>query len=138
MIIKMYDALPEDAAKIRQTVFVEEQGFEEEFDTIDQEAKHFVAYENDEAVGTCRIFYSEKESTYMMGRLAVLKESRGLHAGEQLVAAAEEYIKEVGGDKCVLSSQVRASGFYKKQGYEAYGEEYLDEYCPHIRMEKAL
>lgn len=29
-------------------------------------------------------------------------------------------------------------GFYEKNGFQAYGEEYLDEFCPHIHMEKRL
>ena len=35
-----YDALPPEAAAIRQAVFVEEQGFQEEFDAIDRHALH--------------------------------------------------------------------------------------------------
>ena len=31
-----------------------------------------------------------------------------------------------------------ARPFYEKLGYWASGEEYLDEYCPHIHMEKEL
>ncbi|MDY4474645.1 GNAT family N-acetyltransferase [Mitsuokella sp.] len=38
----------------------------------------------------------------------------------------------------VLSAQIQARPFYEKLGYRASGEEYLDEYCPHIRMEKEL
>ena len=33
-----YEALPPEAAAIRQAVFVEEQGFQEEFDAIDRHA----------------------------------------------------------------------------------------------------
>lgn len=44
MIIKAYEKLPEEAHFIRQTVFVEEQGFREEFDTIDNTAVHAVGF----------------------------------------------------------------------------------------------
>ena len=44
MIIKAYEKLPEEAQYIRQTVFVEEQGFKEEFDTIDNTAVHAVGF----------------------------------------------------------------------------------------------
>ena len=33
--IRIYDELPEEASRIRRVVFVEEQGFMEEFDEID-------------------------------------------------------------------------------------------------------
>lgn len=43
------------------------------------------------------------------------------------------------GEKPVaLSAQLRASGFYEKQGYKKHGDEYYDEYCPHVLMTKAL
>ena len=36
------------------------------------------------------------------------------------------------------SAQVQAAGFYKKLGYVQVGDEYLDEHCPHVNMEKPL
>ena len=35
-----------------------------------------------------------------------------------------------------VAAQVRARGFYEKAGYTAYGEEFPEEYCPHIWMKK--
>ena len=37
MKIAIYESLPDEARQIRQTVFVEEQGFCEEFDRTDDE-----------------------------------------------------------------------------------------------------
>ena len=42
MNILIYDTLPDEAAEIRRAVFVEEQGFHNEFDEIDKRAKHIV------------------------------------------------------------------------------------------------
>ena len=42
MEIRVYDELPEEASRIRREVFVEEQGFMEEFDEIDGWANHLV------------------------------------------------------------------------------------------------
>ena len=47
MQIKCYDTLPPEAVAIRKTVFVEEQGFKDEFDKTDDHAMHLVAYHND-------------------------------------------------------------------------------------------
>ena len=41
---KTYHSLPEDAALIRQKIFMEEQGFVDEFDAIDPQADHIVLY----------------------------------------------------------------------------------------------
>lgn len=138
MEIKRYDTLTESAIKIRQDVFMKEQGFQNEFDETDQTAKHFVAFDGDRGVGTCRVYYDAKREAYMLGRLAVDSEYRGQHIGEQLIAAAETYIKEKMGNCCMLTAQVKASGFYEKQGYHKQGEEFLDEFCPHVLMVKEL
>ena len=45
MEIEMYEQLPEDAKRIRMKVFMEEQGFENEFDDIDNLSIHFLIFE---------------------------------------------------------------------------------------------
>lgn len=41
---------------IRIKVFMEEQGFKNEFDDIDNRAIHIVLYKEGKPVGTCRVF----------------------------------------------------------------------------------
>ena len=36
--------------------------------------------------------------------------------------------------KIVVSSQTRVRGFYESLGFVAEGKEYLDQFCPHIKM----
>lgn len=138
MTFKVYDRLCEDAKRIRIAVFAEEQGFETEFDNTDNIAKHVVGYENDKPVAVCRYFYDDEHKSYMIGRIAVVKECRGMHYGDSILSFAEQKIKEEGGKAVSLSAQLRASGFYEKQGYRKEGSEYYDEYCPHVLMTKAL
>ena len=45
MRTEIYDYLPESSKLIRQTVFVEEQGFVNEIDEIDEIATHIVLYD---------------------------------------------------------------------------------------------
>lgn len=40
MFIKLYDEIPKEAKTIREAVFIKEQGFKDEFDEIDDVAKH--------------------------------------------------------------------------------------------------
>lgn len=77
MQVKIYDELPLEAKKIREDVFVKEQGFNEEFDIIDKTAKHILISENNIPVATCRIFYSKEQNSYIIGRIAVCKQYRG-------------------------------------------------------------
>ena len=53
MRYEVSEAIPEDAKAIRKAVFVEEQGFHNEFDQTDDASLHIVAYDGDEPVGVC-------------------------------------------------------------------------------------
>lgn len=136
--IKIFDHLPEEAKAIRFKVFIEEQGFENELDDIDNIALHFVIYKDGKAVGTSRMFPENGGKAYHLGRICVLKECRGLHLGADIVNKMCEKAKELGAERCELSAQCRAMGFYKTIGFQERGEVYLDEGCPHIFMEKSL
>lgn len=46
METKIYNQLPDEAKEIRLEVFVKEQGFEEEFDDIDETAAHIVLFDS--------------------------------------------------------------------------------------------
>lgn len=138
MEIKKYDSLPEDARKIRMEVFVEEQGFEEEFDSTDKIAKHFVLYVEGRAVATCRIF-SEGVGRFHLGRVAVLKSERGKGFGKALMLEAEKYATNDEAAECfVLSAQLDKKGFYEALGYKTEGDVYLEEDYPHVFMRKVV
>ncbi len=138
MNIRIFDDLPKEAKKIREEVFVEEQGFQEEFDGVDGNARHLVLFDGERAVGTCRLFSQDSREDYHVGRVAVTAEYRGRGLGKMLMDAAEEQIRGLGGASITLSGQVRVADFYEKLGYCRQGEEYLDEGCPHVRMTKRL
>ena len=131
-----YKELIEDAKMIRQKVFVEEQGFENEFDDIDQRSLHLVVYQDNEPIGCARM-YPERENM-ILGRIAVVKEYRALHIGSDILHVLELKAKELNYQTVCLSAQVRAKSFYQKNGYIHFGEEYLDEYCPHVYMKKKI
>ena len=73
-----YDALPPEAAAIRQAVFVEEQGFQEEFDAIDRHALHLLLFADGRPVGTLRAFTEDGGTRWHIGRVAVIKSARQL------------------------------------------------------------
>ena len=138
MTIKCFDKLPDEAVKIRTLVFVEEQGFKDEFDSIDEIATHIVMFDGDNPVAVGRFFPSENEGEYIVGRVAVKKEYRGKNLGAEILKVCEVEIKKIGGTGGLVSAQVQAENFYKKQGYVSVGETYFDEHCPHIKMIKNL
>lgn len=115
MNAKTYTTLPQEAKNIRIKVFMKEQGFENEFDNIDQISSHIVVFDETKPVGTCRFF--KENNHYTIGRVAVLKEYRNKHIGHLLLESAEKEIKRISGDVIVVHAQVRVSSFYEKQGY---------------------
>ena len=135
---KTYSFLPGEAAAIRKAVFVDEQGFVDEFDGTDDAARHIVLYDDGEPVACCRYFAGEDAGTYVIGRFAVLKEFRHCGAGTILLKEAERQIRQAGGKEVTLAAQLRAAAFYAKAGYAPRGDVFLEQDYPHVRMEKQL
>ena len=131
------ETLTPDAARIREDVFVREQGFEVEFDEKDADAYHMLVYDDDVPIAVCR-FMPGEDGVCTIGRLAVVPGFRGRSIGRAMLAEAEREVSDMGQRRMVLSAQVRARGFYEACGYTAYGCEYRDEWCPHIMMGKDL
>lgn len=124
---------------IREEVFIQEQGFSNEFDEIDAIAWHARCLWDGELAGTIRVFAQPGQpGWYHLGRLCVKCSLRGEHLGAGLMQQAEQKVRELGGTAILLSAQTHARPFYEKLGYTAHGEEYLDEHCPHIEMRKIL
>lgn len=139
MRVSIYENFPNEAKEIRKAVFMNEQGFQNEFDDIDHEAAHFVLFDDDEApAATCRVFWDDEMNAYVLGRLAVLKEYRGRNLGSLLLQEVERYVAEKEGKDIVLHAQCRAVGFYGKMGFIEYGAIENDEGCPHIWMKKSI
>mgnify|MGYP005961049843 CR=1 FL=1 len=111
-----------DARLIRQQVFVEEQGFVNEFDDIDHEAYHAVIYTGGYPIATGRLFDEKGEAH--IGRICVRKAYRGRDLGRMIVEALEKQAEKVGYKEVGLSAQTRVQQFYEKLGYRAYGDVY--------------
>ncbi len=135
MTVKNFDFLPDDAVFVRTTVFIDEQGFENELDDKDAICRHIVIYCEDKPCATCRIFKDES-GKYKLGRVAVLKEYRSKGLGRAVVEKAEEYVRECGGASLHLNSQIPVIAFYEKLGYHTVGEVFLEENVEHVAMVK--
>lgn len=130
--------MPSDSGlQLRAEVFMDEQGFSRDTDETDAVSWHLVLYENGTAVGAARLF-SEDGRTAHLGRIVVRKTARGQGLGLVLLHEMEKKAKELGFSRAELGGQVRAAGFYEKAGYSRFGEEFFDEYCPHVMMGKTL
>lgn len=120
-----------DLRRIRNSVFIQEQGVspEQEWDSDDASATHFLAFEGDFAIGTARLL-----ADGCIGRVSVLKDWRGLHIGEKLLLAAVEEAERLGLTEQTLTAQVHAAGFYERLGFKVISDEFLEAGIPHIDM----
>lgn len=120
-----------DLRRIREAVFVVEQEVppDLEWDADDVDAVHFLALEDDFAVGTARLLPDGQ-----IGRVSVLKDWRGLHIGEALMQAAIAEAERRGLTRQKLTAQVHAIAFYERLGFRVASEEFLEAGIPHVDM----
>jgi len=120
---------------IREKVFIEEQKVmsQLEWDGKDEEAIHFLAYQDEKAIGCARAFVIENHM--QLGRMAVLKEYRNNGIGSFLIEKAITTAKLNQLSKISISAQCHAINFYKKFGFEVTSEIYLDAGISHQDME---
>jgi len=120
---------------IREKVFIQEQKvmFQLEWDGKDEKAIHFLAYQDEKAIGCARAFVIENHM--QLGRMAVLKEYRNNGIGSFLIEKAITTAKLNQLSKISISAQCHAINFYKKFGFEVTSEIYLDAGISHQDME---
>ena len=109
-----YKGNEKDICNIRFKVFVDEQNVPEELeiDGLDDEAKHVLAYLDDEPIGTGRILIDGH-----IGRVAVLKKYRGLGIGKSIMKELIDWAQKNNLEKLWLSSQWHAHSFYLDLGF---------------------
>lgn len=122
-----------DIRRIRETIFIKEQGVtpEQEWDSDDSGATHFLACEGEYAIGTARLLPNG-----CIGRVAVLRDWRGQGIGQLLMQAAIAEAERQGMNKQTLTAQAHAAGFYQRLGFEIISEEFIEAGIPHIEMQR--
>ena len=132
--------LGEAAAAVRTAVFIQEQGIAraDEWDALDAQVLHAVVCNRlGQPVATGRLL-QDAPGIARIGRMAVLRPLRGTGLGEGVVDALEQAAGERGDHEVRLSAQRSAEGFYRRLGYQPYGEPYEEVGIAHIGMRKAL
>lgn len=134
-----------DAQAVRTMVFMDEQGFEDEFDDIDElpTTLHITLYSDSTLVGCARIFPDsrhgeEKGRRWVFGRLAVVPTSRHGGFGAALLKESERLAQEAGATEMHLHAQCSVVSFYQRAGYEPYGPIEREEHVEHRWMRKSF
>jgi len=121
---------------VREAVFVHELGVPAalEWDGLDAECVQVLARDpTGVPVGTGRLAADGK-----IGRMAVLADWRGHGVGSALLVALLEAARARGDTAVYLHAQVHALPFYRRHGFEAWGERFEEEGIPHLAMRRAL
>ena len=124
---------------IRTKVFQEEQGVaaELEFDGLDAIATHFLAYLDNQPVGTTRIRNTDKK-TVKIERLAVLPAVRKQGIGRKLMETALEVITIQNKQIAIVHAQEYIVKLYQQLGFEQVGDSFTEAGISHIKMTKRL
>lgn len=132
------DTRLEDAFYVRRKVFIKEQNVpeEDEFDEKDSVSHHVVIYATGKPVATGRLFKTGED--WLIGRIAVLKDLRGKHLGKLIVENLLERAAEIEEADVHVHAQTHAVNFYKKLGFIAFGDTFLEAGIEHISMVKKV
>ena len=120
---------------VREQVFILEQQVDPvfEWDEIDAVAIHLLASIDNQPIGCARIIEHQT-----IGRMAVLKTSRGFGVGQALLAEAITICQSHGGKVIKLTAQTHAISFYKQAGFIETSGIYQDANMPHVNMQLRL
>lgn len=134
LAVPAFSLLCNAAFALRREVFVWEQKVpeEEEHDSYDLTATHFVAIVEGEVVGTLRLIAMDEHAK--IGRVAVRQSFRGRGIAKKLIAAAMDKARDGGQERFYLTAQSDKLGFYESLGFVAFGPEFQDGGMPHRAM----
>ena len=77
--------------------------------------------------------FEKDAATAHIGRVLTLQRGKG-YGREVLRAGIKAARETMGKSRIYLEAQTYAVPFYEKEGFESYGEEFLEDGIPHIRM----
>jgi len=134
--LSSWDEARRDARRVRELVFVLEQGvpLELELDEHDPRCDHALAYTDDGmVVGTGRLLPDGH-----IGRMAVLKEWRGKGVGGLLLQALMDQARVRQHERVCLNAQTYVAGSYRRYVFEVEGPEFMDAGIAHVPMQREL
>ncbi len=141
VFVKTFDELTNSELyqllRLRSEVFVVEQDcVYQDVDNKDQKALHVLGIKNGELVAYTRIF---KPGDYFknasIGRVVVNQDQRKFGLGKLIMQASLAVIEQKFPNEPIeISAQSYLLKFYSELGFNAFGDEYLEDGIPHKRM----
>jgi len=129
-----------DAQHVRHAVFGEEQGIAADLvaDDNDARALQAVAYNRFGVPVACGRLLQAAPSLAQIGRMAALATVRGAGLGTAVLDALLQAARKRGDREVMLKAQSAATPFYRRAGFVAVGEPFVEAGVPHLEMRRAL
>ena len=121
-----------ELTSVRRAVFIEEQNVPEIIELDGKDPDFILVLATDtkgRPVGTARM-----DRKGRIGRMAVLQNYRRQGIGRKMIQTLMDYGRKNAITNFHVSSQITAVGFYKKIGFEPFGEKFLEAAIMHINM----
>ena len=145
VLVGTWDVLGDDARRVRDAVFIVEQGIarELEWDQWDCLSLHAVACDaQGTAIGTGRLlpaqFDPDQDGVVHIGRMAVLAPARRGGVGGLILESLMNQARRQGFAAVILNAQTYVAGFYAAHGFIPFGAEFLEVGIPHVSMRAPL
>lgn len=130
-----------DILRLRSQVFVVEQDcVYQDIDGKDQKALHILGFKNKNLIAYTRCFKpGDYFSEASIGRVVVAEQERqykyGYHIMEASINAVKKYFNQT---TIIISAQTYLKQFYNNLNFFEFGEEYLEDGIPHVKMKYNL
>jgi predicted GNAT family N-acyltransferase len=95
------------------------------------------AFENNEMIGCC-VLTPRDADTIQLRQMTVRSDYRGKKIGAAIVDFAEQLAKQNHFSILMMHARDPVIDFYKKSGYEIYGEQFFEVGMGHHKMRKQL
>lgn len=131
-----WDAIGADARPVREAVFLREQQVPADMEWDEHDAVSLHALARDPAgapIGTGRLLPDGH-----IGRMAVMPDWRGMGVGRALLDALMDEARQYRMPRLLLHAQTAAAGFYRRFGFGAAGDEFMEAGIPHVLMMREL
>ncbi|WP_374318538.1 YbgC/FadM family acyl-CoA thioesterase [Aquabacterium sp.] len=137
-----WSSLCSGAQAVRRAVFIEEQAIPESEEWDDEDATACHALVSNLAglpLATARLItHGLAPGHAKIGRMAVIRSSRGVGLGERLLQALIDEARRQRITQLSLHAQTSAQGFYARAGFVPEGDEFDEVGIPHVMMQMAL
>ncbi|MCX8481181.1 MAG: GNAT family N-acetyltransferase, partial [Sediminibacterium sp.] len=97
----------------------------------------FIILENNDIIGCC-ILTTVTEQIIKLRQMAIHPNYQRKNIGKSLIQYCEKFAFKQNYQQIVLHARETALGFYKKNGYAAIGDFFIEVSIPHIKMFKNI